>query len=157
MNKIFSKPFTLPQSEEILKRVINSLSEDQKLTHHEKTGQQSKEPLVIDLELGAKILNSDLAAAEKMISELVKALPDDLKKIETAFSKKDYHSLRDLAHYLKGGASYCGTPRLKQAANELDDTIKVTKDKAKIFIAYQKLCDEITAIIEEYPKIKSQE
>ena len=54
----------------------------------------------------------------------------------------------------KGGASYCGTPRLKNAAQELDKAIKVELDPEKIQHAYEQLCNEINAVLSEYQKIK---
>ena len=55
---------------------------------------------VIDLELGAKIINNTIDAAKQMIDELVEILPNDLKEIEIAFAKKNFVTLKNLAHYI---------------------------------------------------------
>lgn len=104
---------------------------------------------VIDLKLGAEILHGDVEAARKMIDDLVKLLPEDLRKLKTAFYRGDNAQLNDLAHYIKGGASYCGTPRLKSAAAELEKIISASKPSEKIQLAYESLCHEIELILAE--------
>ena len=105
---------------------------------------------IIDLKLGAEILNSDIEAARKMINALVKQLPEDLQKLKTAFCERDNAQLKDLAHYINGGASYCGTPRLKSAAAELEKIMGVNNSSEKIQLAYENLCHEIELILAEY-------
>lgn len=105
---------------------------------------------VIDLKLGAEILNADVEAARRMIDALVKLLPEDLRKLKTAFCKRDNAQLKDLAHYIKGGASYCGTPRLKSAAAELEKIMSAQNPSEKIQLAYENLCHEIELILAEY-------
>ncbi len=111
---------------------------------------------VIDLELGAKLLATNQATAREMIGQLVEMLPEDLKKIHSAYLEKDYEALKNLAHYVKGGASFCGTPRLKLAATRLDDIIhKQTSSADDIEKAYHQLCIEINKVISEYHCIDS--
>ena len=105
---------------------------------------------IIDLKLGAEIFNGDVEAAKRMIDALVKLLPEDLQKLKTAFCKRDNTQLKDLAHYIKGGASYCGTPRLKSAASELENIIDAKNSSDKIQLAYENLCQEIELILAEY-------
>lgn len=128
MNEIYAKPLSNQTINDILNKLIP----------------------VIDLDLGAKILGGTAEAAEKMIAELVKILPGDLEKIQAAFSARDYSALKNLAHYVHGGASFCGTPRLKAAASQLDKIIKPESTYQEIEQAYLALCKEITVIITEY-------
>jgi HPt (histidine-containing phosphotransfer) domain-containing protein len=108
---------------------------------------------VIDLELGAKILNASPETAKQMIGQLVNLLPDDLKKLQAAYSENNYGALQYLAHYIKGGASYCGTPRLKSAASQLEEFIHRGLSGKEINTVYDNLCKEISAVIHEYQKI----
>lgn len=108
---------------------------------------------VIDLNLAAKILDTDAESAREMIADLVRMLPRDLQDLKSAFDEKNNQKLKDKAHYIKGGASYCGTLRLKLAAAELEDCIKVGSDSACVKNTYQNLCDEIELLLQEYSKM----
>jgi HPt (histidine-containing phosphotransfer) domain-containing protein len=116
----------------------------------------AKEPKlpIIDFDLGAKTLgNNNIQASKNMVAALVKMLPSDLEKIKTAFQEKDNKKLKAIAHYIKGGTTFCGTPRLTKAATYLDESIKTDADSSVIKEAYTDLCDEINILIEEFRKI----
>ncbi len=106
---------------------------------------------VIDLELGAKLLGANQDTAKEMIAQLAAMLPEDLTKIQNAFVKRDYETLKNLAHYVKGGASYCGTPRLKYAAAQMEELIHNRSCSNKVIeTAYHHLCAEINNVITQY-------
>jgi two-component system aerobic respiration control sensor histidine kinase ArcB len=159
MNKVFSKPITALLTKNFLD-LLNGKNNE--APHSEETSSLkpkaaltsaiSKLP-VIDLELGAKILGTNLESAKAMIKSLVEMLPGDLQDLKTAFREKDNQKLKNKAHYIKGGASYCGTPRLKLAATELDNSIKEGADPVVIKKSYQDLCQEIELLIKEYEKL----
>jgi HPt (histidine-containing phosphotransfer) domain-containing protein len=107
---------------------------------------------IIDLKLGAEIIDSDVEAAQDMVAQLCAMLPGDLEKIQAAFSEKNYPLLKELAHYVKGGVSFCGTPRLQAAVTELEKVIRPKTDPLIIEAAYAKLCLEIAAVIQEYER-----
>jgi HPt (histidine-containing phosphotransfer) domain-containing protein len=114
--------------------------------------QQSALP-IIDYNLGAQILGSeDIHNAKLMVAELVKMLPGDLEKLKAAFQQQDQQKLQEVAHYISGGSSFCGTPRLTQAAKELDRSIKANAMPEAITTAYQNVCREIELLLEEFPK-----
>ena len=150
MNDIFSKPLTAAQAKEILQFVISG--EDFKATKRtEAAGKSNETELpVIDLNLGAQILGRDIQAASKMIDQLVKMLPGDMEKLKIEFTEKNNEKLKETAHYIKGGVSYCGTPRLKIAATKLDSIIKTNPEPAAIQIAYENLCNEVELLLAEY-------
>lgn len=102
---------------------------------------------IIDLALGASILGGDIPAAKRMLEQLVKLLPADLHKLKTLASLQNHKELQDLAHYIKGGASYCGTPRLQKAAADLEEAIINRNNSTVIKINYEKLCAAIEALL----------
>jgi len=55
-------------------------------------------------------------------------------------------------HKLHGGTCYCGTPKLKDAAKQLEIAIK-SNDKATDRL-YKKLCKEIKAVQQEFAKLE---
>lgn len=103
---------------------------------------------VIDLELGAKLLDGDEAIARSMIKELAAILPESLQDLQNAFRAKDIKKLADVAHYVHGGACYCGTPRLKAAALALEKQAKAAQSFQDMAMPYQHLCQEIQAVID---------
>lgn len=131
MNEIVSDPITSMSLQDILQRADRQLP-------------------IIDLNLGAKILSSDTAAAKSMIDELIKMLPGDLERLNSAYREGDNIKLQDLAHYIKGGASYCGTPRLKLAATDLEKVLNKRDAVPVIQNAYEHLCHEIHLLLVEY-------
>lgn len=106
---------------------------------------------VFDLKLGAKIIGKNEETAKKMIKALVQVLPKDLEKIEAAYAERNFAKLQDLVHYTKGGASYCGTPRLKFFASKLHELLATNNEEA-IQQAYEEFCFEIRAVINTYNK-----
>ena len=101
---------------------------------------------VIDWELGTQLVGGKREIAEEMIALLIECLSEHQKELSEAFKSNDYQRLALATHRLHGAACYCGTPRLKQAAQQLESATK-TKEKEKIQVAYQNLCDEIEAIL----------
>lgn len=108
---------------------------------------------VIDFKLGAKILDSNRQAAQAMVDALAKALPQELEKLNAAFIAGDFKQLKELAHDLKGGAHYCGTPRLQLAVTQLEQTLKIGADSMVIQTAHENLCHEIELLLTEHAKI----
>ena len=84
---------------------------------------QMKKPL-IDLKLGSKRINKDVAAAQSMIDLLLKNIDSDYKDMADACQKSDFKKLYDANHKLLGGLAYCGAPRLENACIELQAAIK---------------------------------
>lgn len=107
---------------------------------------------VIDLELGAKIIQSDIAAAKELLCCLMNTLPEAEKNLAQALQKKDWSTLALVAHKLHGGTAYCGTPCLKNAVHDLEQALKLgTVDG--IDALYQRVCAEIDALKREYAKL----
>ncbi len=108
---------------------------------------------VIDLALGAKLIDRDEEAAKSMIHDLVESLPDVVEDLKKAYKKKDIKQLGNVAHYVHGGTCYCGTPRLKEAAFHLERMARGRHSFQELESAYHLLCKEIDALIEKSKKI----
>ena len=103
---------------------------------------------VIDLELGAKLLDSDQQIAVKMIKELANSLQGNLQDLEIAYAAENISKIGNLAHYIHGGACYCGTPRLKAAAIALEKVAKAAHSLQDIEAEYRNLCLNIKWVID---------
>ena len=81
-------------------------------------------------------------------------LPDYEKRLKTSFKNKEFEELRNISHKLKGATTYCGTPRLKEAAKILEEKIRLMDDPKKVEIEplYKKLLTEINNLSKAYKK-----
>jgi FOG: HPt domain len=80
-----------------------------------------------------------------MLTMLVDSLPEEIAALQAAYQLKDWEQLKAIAHKLKGGASYCGTLRLKSACTELETYVKSGLTD-RITELYQQLLAEIDAV-----------
>jgi two-component system aerobic respiration control sensor histidine kinase ArcB len=77
---------------------------------------------------------------------LVANFPKELRELESAYEKRDWLSIQKVAHKLNGGASYCGTARLKQACLNLEEAVKLNKEEQILTPLYQRMIDEIRSV-----------
>ena len=89
----------------------------------------------------------------ELLGILKNTLPEELKALEEAYKNEDWSAIKDIAHKLKGGSSYCGTIRLREATTQLEDAIRANK-KSSLITLYKQLITEINAVCEE---LKSNE
>lgn len=129
MNAVFSKPLTKEKVQQIFMTFIPKFAvenlilplESQSLDH-DKIAQESD--LIIDLKLGAKLIGADEKLAKEIIWMLIQSFPDELLKFEEASQVSDWQTAKTIAHKLRGGTSYSGAPRLRQACIKLDECLK---------------------------------
>jgi two-component system, NarL family, sensor histidine kinase BarA len=108
---------------------------------------------VIDLALGARLIDKNEEIAKEMINDLVESLPSALEDLKKAHKKKDIKLLGDVAHYIHGPTCYTGTPRLKEAAFQLERLSRGRHSFQELEAAYHTLCKEIDAVIEKSKKM----
>lgn len=151
IDKALSKPLNVHILKDCLFKL--DISKDSKL--NSRLNQDLKKLPAIDLELGAALIGGDIKKAKAMLKQLIKILPEDLKKIQTAHLEQNFAELKDLAHYINGGASYCGTPRLKFLSERLYKCIGDNGDRQTIDHAFHELCAEIQNLFDEYKNLSS--
>ena len=154
MDEALFKPLNIQDLKNLLSKITN-FSKDQ-LNDNQNLNKDINDLPVIDLTLGASIVEGDKEKAKNMIAKLVAMLPNDLEKIKMAFLGNNLEQVKELAHYIKGGASFCGTPRLKAAANALEKVIEKNKSKTEIAKIYHNLCIEMQSVCDEYAKIPKE-
>lgn len=101
---------------------------------------------IIDWDIGKQIMGGSMNKAKEMLEILVESLPGYSHEISEAFYKQDCVKLTIATHKLHGAACYCGTPRLKTAAMNLEAIAKKCKT-AKCEAAYNQLISEIDAVL----------
>lgn len=155
MNAVLSKPLVKDTASDMLNAFIPSRAkpivaptppaslEDEKKTLLELSG------LVIDREAGLNTANGDEALLQELLTMLFTSLPEELTHLTDAYEKKDWDKVRSLAHKLKGGASYCGAVRLKEACARLDNYLR-TGAMELAEPLYKQVLNEVEALKQHY-------
>lgn len=148
MNMVITKPLTKKWADSVLKTFIPQ-REKQKRQMKEAaakaTVNKESAEKVVDVEYAKTLLGDNETLVYEMLTMLVDSFPEEVKALKEAYQQKNWEELRNLAHKLKGGSSYCGTLRLKSVCSELESYIK-SGLTAKIPEFYQKLLSEIEAV-----------
>ncbi len=107
---------------------------------------------IIDLQLGATLVGKDTTFAREMIQTLVDGFPLELQKLEAAYAKQDWATIKDVVHRVKGGVSYCGAPRLQKISTTLLDYLH-SDETANREQLYQEFLNEIYAVENAYKSL----
>lgn len=134
MNDVFSKPTNLAMFQTILNQFVatthNSLpnisnSTSGKLGLDLPDSEQALFDLndysLFDFELALKEIGGDRTLLFSILSDFITILiAEDIPLMEQAYARNDWISVEHLAHKMKGGVVYCGTPRMKLACQYLE-------------------------------------
>lgn len=143
MNAVVVKPLQKKQAEEILNAFIPSRKKFSQ--NMEPDVEMEPEEKVVDFAYAKALLNGDEKGVSEMLIMLVDSLPYEVEKLNAAYQEENWAEVQSLVHKLNGGASYCGTLRLKSACNRLDSYI-LSGATTLIPELYKKVLDEITAL-----------
>jgi CheY-like chemotaxis protein len=104
---------------------------------------------IIDLEKGAEMFNGNTELAKKMIGTLIADLDTEIDKLDQSYKAKNWDLLEAGVHKLRGGISYCGTPRLQEACARLEDHLHAGYHELAPLL-YKQLLKEIGAVKANY-------
>ncbi len=148
MQDYLTKPLGVLKMDRIFRKWLH-----QTVDHGEKEENKNiEEDKIIDLKLGAKLINGDENKAKETLKFLIDMLPDYEKQLKENFRNNDFEELKNIAHKLKGATAYCGAPRLKQVAKILEEKIRLTDkpEKEKIKPLYKSLLSEINNLTKAF-------
>jgi len=113
---------------------------------------------VIDLQLGAQIVGNEPHTAVTLIHMMLNSNHKQLPMLKRAISKRDWTMVRRLVHKLRGGVSYCGTPRLQEVSRCFEDylTEKHPISLKKVQQFYDSLLQELALVKAQVGKIDLQ-
>jgi CheY-like chemotaxis protein len=112
---------------------------------------------VIDLALGTKKANQNLALAKELLATFMMTLHQEKPLLDNYYRHNKTDKALAVLHKLKGGVSHCGLPRLQKVLDDLygkvdehiknknPDTLQMKYDKE-----FEKLYVEIKKFIEQY-------
>ncbi|HVV69472.1 MAG TPA: ATP-binding protein [Patescibacteria group bacterium] len=159
MNAVITKPLTKPQGYYLFKRYLHkkylSKKPNEMTTkfNSDDTSLEIRESSVIDLDDGAKVLNKNHAEAINMLDLFAKSLSEEQPSLAAAFLQQDWQRLQYNVHRLYGSTCFCGVPRLRAAAKNLE-TAFVKNEHEQIVPLYEKLDLEIQAFFQAYQAMK---
>jgi two-component system, OmpR family, aerobic respiration control sensor histidine kinase ArcB len=147
MDAVLSKPLIKEEAEAILSTFI---AHDQRLSQSKLTKKEDSflSDQIIDMELAKKTLNGDEQLVWDMLTMLVAKFPEEFSHLELAYQRNDWPGIQKIAHKINGGASYCGTARLRQAASRLEEVVRLDRKK-EFSHCYQQLVTEMKAVQSE--------
>jgi len=79
---------------------------------------------IIDIQLALEQANGSEELAKDLFSMLINDLPVLSENLTHAFNVNDEQALWNHAHKIYGSTAYCGVPQLRNAAHELEHSIK---------------------------------
>tara|TARA_R110000868_G_scaffold84822_6_gene238941 strand:+ start:11425 stop:11763 length:339 start_codon:yes stop_codon:yes gene_type:complete len=100
---------------------------------------------ILDWDLATKVAGNRETATE-IFHMFKRSLSAEKKNIETAYADSEL-ALQDATHKVHGALSYCGLPRLKHAACQLETALK-KGESDKIKALYESLMQEMDAAAE---------
>ncbi len=83
----------------------------------------------------------------KIIEKLLDELPLQLEMITNALSNQDYTNAKDIVHKVHGSAAFCGIPKLKNLAEDLEIALE-NKDEEGIRLAWQAFRQETKHLLQ---------
>ncbi|HHJ37871.1 MAG: hypothetical protein AXA67_01940 [Methylothermaceae bacteria B42] len=83
----------------------------------------------------------------KIIEKLLDELPGQIKDIAHALDEKDYSNAQSIVHKVHGSAAFCGIPKLKDLAEDLEIVLE-NEDEAGIPMAWQAFHQEAKHLLQ---------
>lgn len=113
------KPYQTPKKT----RNIAQAHTPVKQTHKEPETDNYKFGLV-DIQLCLKLSNNKPDLARDMLAMLLKDLPSQIELISNHKQEGNISALEEIVHKVRGGASYCGVPQLKNTSTFADELLR---------------------------------
>jgi len=145
MNAVLTKPLPQEKAEDILNSFIPYRREKLKSKETpdaiaETTPYQAL--AIFDFEELKTLSGHNEKVAIEVATFFLEGLPQELREIQAAYAQKDWSSVQSLTHKFKGGVSYCGAPRLKEACAQLENAIRAGESEL-----FEKLYDALLSDI----------
>jgi two-component system sensor histidine kinase EvgS len=124
MDDCLFKPIRLSDLHRALENVSDGQRDDDAIDEPDLTE--------IDLSTLEQMAGADHVLMERLRSEVLNSLHNDLQRLDDLSHQADRSDLRDLAHHIKGGAQMVGAARLVSACVDLERACRATETVAVI-------------------------
>jgi two-component system, OmpR family, aerobic respiration control sensor histidine kinase ArcB len=153
MNAVLSKPLNEEKARDIISNFIPYYEQVENVTAPPKKAESPvPEGKIIDFEAANSLYRGKNEVVVEMLNMFVDSFKEEELQLQEANEKKDWATIKAIAHKLKGGSSYCGTLRLKNACAQLETAIKEkrTDDFSRF---YDQMLKEMNAVKNELKSI----
>jgi HPt (histidine-containing phosphotransfer) domain-containing protein len=75
---------------------------------------------VIDIKYLRSLSKGDIDFEKKMIRTFAEEIPGEIEKLKNAIDKKDYDSIRSLAHHMRSTVGYLGLDKLSEPLGQIE-------------------------------------
>jgi two-component system aerobic respiration control sensor histidine kinase ArcB len=149
MNAVTSKPLIQEKAESILDTFIPRRKKDTILHKVIKSAKEKNALPIkgksIDAAAARKVLGNKEGIFQEALKLLKSSLLEEVVKLNTAHTKKDWAVIQSIVHKMRGGCSYCGAVRLQDVCGRLETSIK--SDKTECYDElYGLVLNEIKAV-----------
>ncbi|MFZ0219644.1 MAG: response regulator [Candidatus Aquirickettsiella sp.] len=155
MEAVFTEPLTPAKALEILEAFVPSYQKTSPYSVvSESENSMDKELAVLDVDKAFQ-LGGNKEFVKETFTLMINNLIENLDEFPQLFKRKEWQAIKDRAHKLKGGASYCGALRLEQACKQIDDYIREHGPIGQTNQLYQQLIKEMESaqtVCEDYIK-----
>ncbi len=123
MDDYMTKPLQEEQLRRLVQRWLNTPLAETDVTDTTPTAGEAT-LLMLDWEEARRLAAGKQDLAREMIAMLVQGLPADIEAIQLAAHQGDREALLDRVHYVHGACRYCGVPRLRACAAQLESLLR---------------------------------
>ena len=161
LDDYLSKPISENQLQHILQRWLSdklvddaqpTISKDELRPDQQNEGNSyniNSSPSPVDIGLSLKLSNNKPDLARDMMKMLLTDLPEQRAIIVESQQNNDLIALESVVHKIRGGASYCGVPKLKKSSALADELLRKQKYQATSITALLEDIDELLSFAEE--------
>jgi CheY-like chemotaxis protein len=155
MDDYISKPFNINR----INQIVNAFSAGNyrkglKAPKPEKTIESPSQILILDVSVGMSIFDNDIKLFEDFMREFLKSLPNRIEKMGIALNAKDWESLGNDAHNLKGISANLGVMRVSALATRLEAHVKERKEES-VDLSFHELQGAISELVIQFEDLLS--
>lgn len=147
-----TKPLMREQAQQVVEKFVLGSAKHSMVDIEKSKKETLHSNKVIDLELGAKLIDHDVNAAKEILTMLIKQVPEHQMAMETAYRERDFESLKHIVHKFHSALCYSAAPRLKVAIANLETHLKLNH-KNKIDLSYQNVDRELRVLLKAYEQL----
>lgn len=152
LDGFLTKPLMRKQAQQIVEDFVIRGKKHSMVDIKKSDLKNANEVKVIDLELGAKLMDNNLEVAKELLSLLISHIPEHQVAMESVYDERDFESLEKAVHKLHSALCYSATPRLKAAIANFEMHLHLNHND-EIDSSYQAVQREIQALLSAFKEL----
>jgi two-component system sensor histidine kinase/response regulator len=155
MDDYLSKPFNTNRINQIVSAFIaDNYRKGLKAPKPLKATASPREQLILDVSAGMSIFNNDIKLFEDFMREFLNSLPTRLETMGIAVNAKDWESLGNYAHNLKGISANLGAMKVSGLAARLEARARERAEES-VHLSFHELREAVSELINQFENLLS--